>query len=202
MSFRNGRPDRANYRKFKIKSVEGQDDFASVAEVVRRRYSRLLRETTPAGTLKPEISGARAEGGEPIATELQRLADDVGAAVRGKPSRSPNTDARITSYNVCYTKLLRAQIRDPFLDRRYRELNADALEAGTKSGVLIDVENALDNIDTDGIENAFADFRLAINSFATNSTDRRELANILTQSAKKIVNIFNGYDAKLSYNFV
>ena len=46
VSFRNGRPDRANYRKFKIKSVEGQDDFASMAEVVRRRYSRLLREAT------------------------------------------------------------------------------------------------------------------------------------------------------------
>ncbi len=44
VSFHNGRPDRANYRRFKIKSVEGQDDFASVAEVVRRRYARLLSE--------------------------------------------------------------------------------------------------------------------------------------------------------------
>src|ERR1035437_9379805 len=45
VSFRNGRPDRANYRRFKIKTVEGQDDFASVAEVVRRRYARLLDES-------------------------------------------------------------------------------------------------------------------------------------------------------------
>jgi excinuclease ABC subunit C len=44
VSFKNGRPDRANYRRFKIKTVEGQDDFASMAEVVRRRYSRLLQE--------------------------------------------------------------------------------------------------------------------------------------------------------------
>jgi excinuclease ABC subunit C len=44
VSFKNGRPDRANYRRFKIKTVEGQDDFASMAEVVKRRYSRLLRE--------------------------------------------------------------------------------------------------------------------------------------------------------------
>ena len=42
VSFKNGRPDRANYRRFKIKTVEGQDDFACMAEVVRRRYSRLL----------------------------------------------------------------------------------------------------------------------------------------------------------------
>ncbi|MGH7978836.1 MAG: UvrB/UvrC motif-containing protein, partial [Limisphaerales bacterium] len=39
VSFKNGRPDRANYRRFKIKTVEGQDDFASIAEVVRRRYT-------------------------------------------------------------------------------------------------------------------------------------------------------------------
>src|ERR1035437_1735173 len=45
VSFKNGRPDRANYRRFKIKTVEGQDDFASIAEVVRRRYARLLRES-------------------------------------------------------------------------------------------------------------------------------------------------------------
>jgi excinuclease ABC subunit C len=45
VSFKNGRPDRANYRRFKIKTVEGQDDFASMAEVVHRRYSRLLRES-------------------------------------------------------------------------------------------------------------------------------------------------------------
>ncbi len=44
VSFKNGRPDRANYRRFKIKTVAGQDDFASMAEVVRRRYSRLKRE--------------------------------------------------------------------------------------------------------------------------------------------------------------
>src|SRR5262252_7197400 len=45
VSFRNGRPDRANYRRFKIKTVEGQDDFASIAEVVRRRYTRVLNES-------------------------------------------------------------------------------------------------------------------------------------------------------------
>jgi excinuclease ABC subunit C len=42
--FRDGRPDRANYRRYRIKTVEGQDDFASMAEVVRRRYARVLNE--------------------------------------------------------------------------------------------------------------------------------------------------------------
>ncbi len=58
VSFKNGRPDRAQYRRFKIKTVTGQDDFASMAEVVRRRYSRLLRQgglarAETAGTSKP-----------------------------------------------------------------------------------------------------------------------------------------------------
>src|SRR5947208_3481010 len=44
VSFKNGRPDRSNYRRFRMKTVVGQDDFACLAETVRRRYSRLLRE--------------------------------------------------------------------------------------------------------------------------------------------------------------
>ena len=44
VSFKNGRPDRSNYRKFKMKSVVGQNDFACMAETIRRRYTRLLRE--------------------------------------------------------------------------------------------------------------------------------------------------------------
>ena len=45
VSFRNGRPDRANYRRFKMKTVVGQDDFACMAETTRRRYTRLKSET-------------------------------------------------------------------------------------------------------------------------------------------------------------
>ncbi len=41
--FTGGRPDRLNYRRYRIRTVQGQDDFASMAEVVRRRYSRLLQ---------------------------------------------------------------------------------------------------------------------------------------------------------------
>ena len=44
VSFKHGRPDRANYRRFKMKTVVGQDDFACMAETVRRRYTRLQRE--------------------------------------------------------------------------------------------------------------------------------------------------------------
>jgi excinuclease ABC subunit C len=44
VSFRDGRPDRSNYRRFRMKTVTGQDDFACMAETIRRRYSRLKKE--------------------------------------------------------------------------------------------------------------------------------------------------------------
>jgi len=53
VSFRNGRPDRANYRRFKMKTVVGQDDFACMAETIRRRYTRLLNESK--GTVELEM---------------------------------------------------------------------------------------------------------------------------------------------------
>jgi excinuclease ABC subunit C len=76
VSFRNGRPDRANYRRFKIKTVDGQDDFASMAEVVRRRYTRLLEESG-VGSQK-----SREESGEAVPQELQRLLDETSEKVR------------------------------------------------------------------------------------------------------------------------
>lgn len=45
--FRDGKPSKKEYRHYKIKTVEGANDFASMKEVVYRRYSRLLREEEP-----------------------------------------------------------------------------------------------------------------------------------------------------------
>jgi len=39
-----GKPDKKNYRRFRIRTIEGIDDFAAIAEVVRRRYTRLRKE--------------------------------------------------------------------------------------------------------------------------------------------------------------
>ena len=46
--FTDGLPDNQNYRRYRIKTVAGQDDFASMAEVIRRRYSRILLENAAA----------------------------------------------------------------------------------------------------------------------------------------------------------
>lgn len=45
--FKNGKPSKKDYRHFSIKTVEGPNDFASMEEVVHRRYRRLLEEDEP-----------------------------------------------------------------------------------------------------------------------------------------------------------
>ena len=42
--FVDGRPDKSGYRKFKIKTVKGRDDFAMIGEIIKRRYHRLSQE--------------------------------------------------------------------------------------------------------------------------------------------------------------
>ena len=85
VSFWRGRPDRVNYRRFRIRSVVGQDDFACMAETIQRRYSRLLREMKEPGLAG---TGSRdAEGGDASPPDLQRALDDVSAAYHGRRPR-------------------------------------------------------------------------------------------------------------------
>ncbi|MGA0899011.1 MAG: excinuclease ABC subunit UvrC [Luteolibacter sp.] len=70
--FTDGRPDNANYRRYRIKTVEGQDDFASMAEVIRRRYSRILLENRQAN---PDL-----EYSQESALDAQRRLAKVGRA--------------------------------------------------------------------------------------------------------------------------
>lgn len=45
--FIDGKPEKKEYRKFKIKTVSGPDDYESMREVIRRRYTRVLKESLP-----------------------------------------------------------------------------------------------------------------------------------------------------------
>lgn len=49
--FINGKPSKKDYRKYKIKTVIGPDDYASMREVIKRRYSRVMRD----GLLPPDL---------------------------------------------------------------------------------------------------------------------------------------------------
>lgn len=69
--FKNGVPDNSNYRRYRIKIVSGQNDFLSMAEVIRRRFSRILLEARAAVGDDAEFSQ------EEPAEALRRLASST-----------------------------------------------------------------------------------------------------------------------------
>jgi excinuclease ABC subunit C len=69
--FKNGTPDSANYRRYRIRTVPGQNDFASMAEVVRRRYARILLE---ARDERPQLA---AESQESALDVMQRIGPQI-----------------------------------------------------------------------------------------------------------------------------
>jgi excinuclease ABC subunit C len=86
--FRDGLPDRDCYRRYRIRTVEGQDDFASMAEVVRRRYSRILLEARAANPGVAEFSQENA------ADALHRLEKQTPDA-QCLPDRSSAPDVEL-----------------------------------------------------------------------------------------------------------
>ena len=59
----NGAMKKSDYRKFQVKTVTGVDDFASMREIVGRRYKRVLQETSPSELVETSDSDARARNG-------------------------------------------------------------------------------------------------------------------------------------------
>ncbi|WP_100374677.1 excinuclease ABC subunit UvrC [Bacillus sp. FJAT-45037] len=76
VTFLDGKPSRKDYRKYKIKSVEGPDDYGSMREVVRRRYARLLKDELPLPDLIV-IDGGKGQ----IAAAQEIIEDELGLAI-------------------------------------------------------------------------------------------------------------------------
>src|SRR5436853_7743797 len=67
--FRDAVPDKDCYRRYRVRTVQGQDDFASMAEVVRRRYSRVLLEAREAN---PDVAEFSQENANEALARLQQ----------------------------------------------------------------------------------------------------------------------------------
>lgn len=85
--FKDGVPDNANYRRYRIRAVSGQNDFVSMAEVIRRRFSRILLE----GREAVGAEAAEATQESPL-DAMRRLEDDLepeeAPAAGGKKKRA------------------------------------------------------------------------------------------------------------------
>ena len=96
--FENGRPRRGEYRTFKMKTVEGQDDFASMGEMVGRYVRRRLDESKPLpdlllvdggrGQLNAALEATRAAGADRVAVaSLAKRDEEVYLPDRAEPLR-------------------------------------------------------------------------------------------------------------------
>ena len=109
--FRDGVPDKDNYRRYRVRTVDGQDDFASMAEVVRRRYSRVLLETRDANSDVAEFS--------------QENAADALARISRHPERSrgiPLQNLQVTSRDSSTPKGFGARNDEGFVAVRLPDL--------------------------------------------------------------------------------
>jgi excinuclease ABC subunit C len=108
--FRDGVPDKDNYRRYRVRTVEGQDDFASMAEVVRRRYSRVLLEARNANSDLAEFS--------------QENAADALARISRHPeqSRIPLQNPQVTSRDPSTPKAFGARNEEGFVAVRLPDL--------------------------------------------------------------------------------
>jgi len=82
VAFLNGKPDKKNYRRFKIKTVEGADDFAMMGEVVKRAYARRKEE----GKRMPDlvlIDGGKGQLGA-VLTAMSELGLNINTAALAK----------------------------------------------------------------------------------------------------------------------
>jgi excinuclease ABC subunit C len=101
--FVDGLPQKNDYRKYKIKSVEGPNDVASLQEVIRRRYTRVLREKGPLPDLilvdggKGQLNAARAVLNELGLSQLQVISLAKKEEIIFTPSRKDGIRLERTS---------------------------------------------------------------------------------------------------------
>lgn len=86
-----------------------------------------------------------------------------------------------------------AQVRNVYLDRRFREMNSQVAEFGTKEPILHEIQTMLDVYENVGMDGKLAIFKRALSEYATDSADNKELANIVQESALHITTMLNSY---------
>lgn len=114
--FKNAKPYKSRYRKFKIKTVDGIDDFASMREVVKRRYERMKNEATKENPL-PDlivIDGGKGQlsSAKQILSDLELDITVIGLAKRLEEVFFPNDSIPVMLPKTSSALKLLQQVRD------------------------------------------------------------------------------------------
>ncbi len=90
-----------------------------------------------------------------------------------------------------------SQIRDIFIDKRYRENVAIEAETEKSVTILSDIEDVLDNFDTDGLQYFTTQFFSAMQDYSVEKPDSAEVASIARNAATNLCRLLNDYDTEL-----
>ncbi|PKK85492.1 MAG: excinuclease ABC subunit C [Thermoplasmata archaeon HGW-Thermoplasmata-1] len=127
--FVEGSPDKSGYRRFRVKTVAGSDDFASIAEVVKRRYSRLKGEGGEmpdlvvidggAGQLKAAMAALRSADAKAPVVSLAKRFEEIHRPKPGAPIKLGKDDPALKllvrirdeahRFAITYHRLLRSK---------------------------------------------------------------------------------------------
>ncbi|MGI6578162.1 MAG: flagellar hook-associated protein FlgK [Eubacteriales bacterium] len=120
--------------------------------------------------------------------------DTVSMAVSGHSSRFAPNQANLAGQGVTVRGI--TQIRDAFLDRRYRDEASEVGYYDKASAIMADIESVLDEYSSSGLKDSLAGFFTALSDLSKNS-DQTVNANIVLTSAKDVVQVLNNFDTKL-----
>ncbi len=121
---------------------------------------------------------------------------DIGASYLNKYSYWQSRTSRMALAGQGAIGIGVDQIRDPYIDKRYRESTPAVAENSTKCDILKEVENVLDNITTDGLTAKLDTFKKALSNYAE-QPDNEELASIVRNEAFSMTNLLHSYYADL-----
>ena len=135
------------------------------------------------------LSNSKTEG-------YTRQVVDVGSKYLNKYQYWQTSTSRMTLAGQGAIGIGVDQVRDPYIDKRYRESTPYVAEYATSRDILKEVETVLDNITTDGLTASIDEFKKAVSSYAERP-DSEELASIVRNSAYNLTNQLHSYQSDL-----
>ena len=189
--YKDGQEDRSNYRKFKIKTVEGSNEFAHTQEVIRRRYTRLLKEDRPLPDLILMDGGiVQVRAARDVLENELNLAIPVAGMVKDDKHQ---TASLLDGYTEKYVDMDRRSPAFLFIQRVQEEVHRYAISYHRQVRSRSTFGSILDEIEGVGpvIRQRLLQHFRSINRIKDADMEEFRLLNIPRPTAKRILEHLN-----------
>lgn len=125
----------------------------------------------------------------------QRL--DVCSVAHNKGSLGYNTKTDLAGQGADAIGV--TQIRDKLLDTKVRKYNSELCDTGSKTTILSDIEDILDDVENSetGLSAIMGNWKAAFQSFHATAADRTDLANIAMNAGNSVLNVMRNFDIRM-----